>query len=108
MAIVLSSLKEMATSLLKMRLLPSRWSFITYQAHARLLVNTISAFSPYALNALALALSSFGSLRATVWESRSLVAIAAPFALFKFLYQLLAIHDLVRERFVPPLPRRAS
>ena len=107
-AITLGALKDMAGQLLKMRVLPSRWSFITYQAHARLLVNTIAAFSPYALLSLARGLSPLASLRATVWGSRSFFAIAASFAIAKFAYQLLAIHDLVRERFVPPLPRRAS
>jgi len=105
-SVVLGALKDMATSLLKMRLLPSRWAFITYQSHAKLLTHALSALSPYVLLAASHALYPGMELRAIVWETDGLLRLCFPFVIAKFIVQLHSITDLMDEQFVLSIPSR--
>mmetsp|Transcript_28358 Transcript_28358/g.76742 ORF Transcript_28358/g.76742 Transcript_28358/m.76742 type:complete len:164 (-) Transcript_28358:167-658(-) len=120
--VVLGAIKGLAASLLKIRLLPSRWSFITYQAHARLLTDSLSALSPYALLGIERYLAPFAAPFAPeltwrscdhVWVARGscepltpLFLMALPFVSLKYVVQLFALRDMVAERFVPTVPLR--
>ncbi|KAL1503788.1 hypothetical protein AB1Y20_012256 [Prymnesium parvum] len=121
-ALVGNFVKQMAESIVKMRVLPSRWSFITYQAHANLMIHTIASLSPLVLIGATQALAHIAPLVAPGLissdstlqdivdsaEGVTVFAVGAPFAFAKFFYQLPAICDLVDERFVLPFPIRGA
>jgi len=100
-AIILTSLKRLAASLLKIFSLPSRWKYLTFQAHSALLLQTLEAISPFLLLALskilALPLEVAGDYAQSDVFARSSLLLSLPFTVVYFIINLLTFYPLVEE-----------
>lgn len=116
-SISLAMVKSVATGLLKMRMLPSRWAYITASSYASLLVSLMCAFSPFMLYYLSSGVwdlpDDFPIARMLkhhhlLYDSRvrAVFLLRIPLALVQLVLQLICVHNLHTERVVqlPKLP----
>ena len=100
-AVALQAVKKLSRAMVKVRALPSRWRYITFQAYSSPLVRTAEAASPF----LAWAIADAVGLHMRDAESdilaRSSLVYALPFTLIQFVVQLLAVFPMRREHFLP-------
>lgn len=116
-AIALAVLKSVATGLLKLRALPSRWSYITYTSFATIAINAAVAFSPILVTwgATAAGFTSAQDLlmRENLLADGRIVSLfleRPSLACIQFAVQLWAVSQLHREGLLtapscPPLLR---
>ena len=105
LAAILARLKQLATSLLKLFSLPSRWKYVTLQAHAALVLYGCEAISPLLLAGLSTAwglpFETSGDYAVSDVFAQSTLLLMLPFSIIYFLISLHAIRVTVREGNVP-------
>jgi len=105
LAIVLSRLKQMAASLLKLFSLPSRWTYITSQAHSALILYGFEALSPLLVKGLSqawdLPLATSGDYAVSDVFAISSLLLSIPFLTFNFLISLYTLRVAAKESTVP-------
>ena len=103
--LVLTLLKRMASSLLTFFSLPSRWKYLTFQAHATVLHHALSAASPFVLLALSewwdLPYRTSGDFARSDVFARSSLILSLPFAMCYFLVHLVSLKPLFKEGVLP-------
>jgi len=105
LGIVLSGVKRMALSLLKVFSLPSRWKYLTFQAHASLFTSMCEAISPFLLMGLSawwrMPFDTAGDYAMSDVFARSSVFLSLPFSVTYFLVNLASFAPLVKEGVLP-------
>lgn len=105
LALVLSKLKQMATSLLKLFSLPSRWKYLTLQAHSALVLYSCEALSPLLLLGLSkawdLPLTTTGEYAKSDVFAHSTFLLSLPFTLVYFVMTMYVMRMAVLEGIVP-------
>ena len=108
-AIVLTTVKRMATSLLKVYAMPSRWKYVTFQSYGALFLSGCEAVSPFLMHALSKCLDLDISVKGTVYSdvlARSNFLLSVIFSILHFAIGLITIRHLKAEGiflwFPPP------
>mmetsp|Transcript_26 Transcript_26/g.41 ORF Transcript_26/g.41 Transcript_26/m.41 type:complete len:352 (-) Transcript_26:337-1392(-) len=105
LALILSKLKQMATSLLKLSSLPSRWKYLTLQAHSALALYGCEALSPLVLLGLSKAwdvpFTTTGEYAKSDVFAHSSLLLSLPFTLVYFAMSMYVMRMAVLEGIVP-------
>ena len=105
LAIVLNSLKRVASALLRVFSLPSRFKYVTFQGYAGLLQSFCDAVSPFLVIGLSagwdLPFETSGDWALSDVFATSNVYLLLPFACLSFLCNLLTLKPLADEGVVP-------